>query len=604
MSKDKQAVSFALMGRTFRLYFKIMRESGWGRTILYVSSSLLTGALFALNTPVMESLVTAVTNVAQGADAGVIILPAVLFFLCGAGSTAFDNFVTYYQIVFEQRVRSGLMRRLMRAIGRKETIAFENPENLESIEKAKKGVDGVHHICSQYFDQGLYALAYFGGMLIYVGLKSPLLAALLLFSIVPLVFSNRLILAQASSLHDQLAPEQRAADYCEKCMTDREYFKETRLLGAYAYFFNRYFGHLRECVRLHRRFTNHETLYKLGSDALSLVGFAAVLTAMIFELKNGRLNPAGFAALLSGLLGVYGSMGYTVQNMGSHAAEQLPRVKFLFHLLDMPERHGEAKAADGARGVTLDNVHFRYPGAENEAVRGVSLDIQPGETIAIVGENGAGKTTIARLLTGLYLPTQGRVLIGGEDTQKIDLPSATVSASAVFQKFARYRMTLDENVKMSDTKKDTDIGAALDKAGLPLDSACFPNSADTMLSREFDGVDLSGGEWQRVAIARGLYRAHGLIVLDEPTAAIDPLEETRVYKRFAEMSGQSTAVIITHRMGSACIADRIVVMDKGCIDDIGTHEALMARHGLYARMVEEQASWYKSDDSAAEAAPA
>ena len=302
MSKDKQAVSFALMGRTFRLYFKMMRESGWGRTILYVSTSLLTGALYALNTPVMESLVTAVTNVAQGAGASVIILPAVLFFLCGAGATSFDNIGMYYQIVFEQRIRSGLMRRLMRAIGHKEPIALEDPENLESIEKAKKGVDGIHRLCSQYLNQGAYAIAYFGGMLIYVGLKSPLLAALLFLSIIPLALSNRLIMAQASSLSDQLAPEQRAADYCEKCLTDREYFKETRLLGAYAYFFKRYFGHLRECVRLNRRFTNHETLYKLGSDVLSLVGFAAVMTAMVFELKNGRLNPAGFAALLAGLL--------------------------------------------------------------------------------------------------------------------------------------------------------------------------------------------------------------------------------------------------------------------------------------------------------------
>mgnify|MGYP004513303575 CR=1 FL=1 len=604
MSKDKQAVSFALMGRTFRLYFKIMRESGWGRTILYLSTNILTGVLYALNTPIMESLVAAVTNVAQGAGMSVIILPAVLFFLCGAGTETVEYLGMYYQIVFEQRVRSGLMRRLMRAVGRKEQIAFEEPENLESIEKAKKGVEGIHRLCSQYFDQALFALTYFIGMLIYVGLKSPLLAALLFLSLIPLALSNRLIMAQASSLSDQLAPEQRAADYCEKCMTDREYFKETRLLGAYAYCFRRYFGHLRECVRLNRKFTNHETLYMLGSDVLSLVGFAFSLAAMIFELKNGRLNPAGFAALLAGLLRIYSYMGNIMQNLSRHAAEQLPRVKFVFHLLDMPERHGEAKAADGARGVTLDNVHFRYPGAENEAVRGVSLEIQPGETIAIVGENGAGKTTIARLLTGLYLPTEGRVLIGGEDTQAIDLPSATKNASAVFQKFARYRMTLDENVKMSDVKKDAGISAALDEAGLPLDSACFPNGADTMLSREFDGVDLSGGEWQRVAIARGLYRVHGLIVLDEPTAAIDPLEETRVYKRFAEMSGQSTAVIITHRMGSARIADRIVVMDKGRIDDIGTHEALMAKGGLYARMVESQSSWYRSDDSAAETAPA
>ena len=602
MKKENTSSSWSLLGHTFQLFFSIMRESGLARTILYLFTNILTGVLTALNTPVMESLIASVTNVAQGAGTNVIILPAVLFFLCGAGSTTSNHLGSYYQYVFEQRIRSGMMRRLMRAIGRKEPIAFEEPENLESIEKAKKGTDAVHVICSRFINFGLYSLTYFCGMLIYVGSKSLLLAALLLLSIIPLALSNRLIMARASNLQDQLASEQRAADYCEKCLTDREYFKETRVLGAYTYFFKRYYEHLRACVRLNRKFTNHETLYMLGSDVLSLVGFAAVLTAMIFELKNGRLNPAGFAALLSGLLGIYGSMGYAVQSLSRNTADNLPRVKFVFHLLDMPERHGEAKVADGAHGVTLDDVHFRYPGSENEAVCGVSLEIKPGETIAIVGENGAGKTTLARLMTGLYLPTQGRVLIGGEDTQTIDLPSATAHASAVFQKFARYRMTLSENVKMSDVKKDEGIAAALDEAGLPLDSPCFPEGENTMLSREFDGVDLSGGEWQRVAIARGLYRAHGLIVLDEPTAAIDPLEETRVYKRFAEMSGQSTAVIITHRMGSARIADRIVVMDKGHIDDIGTHESLMAKGGLYAHMVEAQASWYQADD-AAEAVP-
>ncbi|MBQ8953229.1 MAG: ATP-binding cassette domain-containing protein, partial [Clostridia bacterium] len=189
---------------------------------------------------------------------------------------------------------------------------------------------------------------------------------------------------------------------------------------------------------------------------------------------------------------------------------------------------------------------FRYPGADSEAVRRVSLAINPGETVAIVAEKGAGKTTLVRLITGLYLPAEGRVLIGGQDTKTIDLPSAAARSSAVFQKYAQYKLTLGENVRASGLgEAPRDAAAPLRDAGLPADSACFPEGEKTMLSREFDGVDLSGGQWQRVAIARGLYRVHGLIVLDEPTAAIDPLEETRVYRQFAALSRGKTAVIVT-----------------------------------------------------------
>jgi ATP-binding cassette subfamily B protein len=194
---------------------------------------------------------------------------------------------------------------------------------------------------------------------------------------------------------------------------------------------------------------------------------------------------------------------------------------------------------------------------------------------------------------GLYAPTEGKVMLNGMDTSLVNSKSAFSGLSGVFQKFQRYQMTLFDNVRISDSRSSDEIADALEQAGVALESASFPDGSETMLSREFGGVDLSGGEWQRVAIARGLYRTHALVVLDEPTAAIDPLEETLIYRKFIEISKDKTAVIITHRLGSAKIADRVIVMDKGRILDIGTHGELLAKCGLYAEMYNAQAVFYE-----------
>ena len=209
-----------------------------------------------------------------------------------------------------------------------------------------------------------------------------------------------------------------------------------------------------------------------------------------------------------------------------------------------------------------------------------------------MGENGAGKSTLVRLLTGIYCPTQGRVLVGGLDTASYAPSSVLKGSSGVFQKYQRYKMTLQENVAISDITMGTNqsrIMLALKEAGFEKDRI----GLDDMISPEYDGVDLSGGQWQRVAIARGLYRGNGFIVLDEPTSAIDPIEETLIYKQFAHLAKGKCALVVTHRIGSARLADRIIVMDAGRIVEAGTHEELIARSGQYAKMWEAQAQWYE-----------
>jgi len=223
--------------------------------------------------------------------------------------------------------------------------------------------------------------------------------------------------------------------------------------------------------------------------------------------------------------------------------------------------------------------------------------VHKGETIAIVGVNGSGKSTLTRLLTGLHLPTSGEMLVDGRNADGIAPKSLYRGISAVFQKYQSYKMTVEENVRISDMETANDKTApavtdVLEKADFPIDSEKLTEGLQTMLGKDFGGIDLSGGQWQRLAIARGLYRDHDMIILDEPTAAIDPLEEADIYRKFAEISAGRTAFIVTHRLGSAQIADRIIVMDGGHIVDMGTHEELMQREGRYREMYHAQAKWY------------
>jgi ATP-binding cassette subfamily B protein len=221
----------------------------------------------------------------------------------------------------------------------------------------------------------------------------------------------------------------------------------------------------------------------------------------------------------------------------------------------------------------------------------ISLIIRQGETLAIVGENGAGKTTLTKIIMGLYNPTSGTARYGENDIGNYVSKSRFNRVSGVFQNFVRYKLTARENIVISDVETAGDVMQAADEAGAQFTN--LPNGLDTMLSRDFDGTELSGGQWQRIAIARGLYRNYDMIVLDEPTAAIDPIEESNIFRLFSESAKGKTAILVTHRLGSTKIADRILLMEAGRICELGTHEQLMQQNGKYAQMYREQASWYE-----------
>jgi ATP-binding cassette subfamily B protein len=261
----------------------------------------------------------------------------------------------------------------------------------------------------------------------------------------------------------------------------------------------------------------------------------------------------------------------------------------------------------------FEDVGFQYPGSDRWAIRHVDLTIRPGERIALVGENGAGKTTITKLLARLYDPSEGRILLDGVDLREYELNSVREAIGVIFQDFVRYDMRFDENVGVGQIQGITDYlaqardgtaempgvppEALVDAAERSLASSLLPRFTDgyrQMLGRRFDdGVDLSGGEWQKIALARAYMRSAQLLILDEPTAALDARAEYEVFVRFNQLMAGRMAVVISHRFSTVRMADRIVVLGGGRVIEEGTHESLVASEGLYAELFEMQAAGYR-----------
>jgi len=515
---------------------------------------------------------------------------------------------------------------------------FEDTDFLDDLNKAKESVSAIPWHCMTLFMIVCFYGVYFASVGAYLFWLKPILPVAIALAFVPAMLSQTVRVKVFTKLEEQSAPLRRENEYYKKAICDREYFKETRILGAFKFINRLYSDTLSLLTRKVWLAERKTALLQLALNAVSFAGMAASAWLLFTATMAGEISVGAFAAVFSALGVMFNIMQEIVDRHLGNINKELGKIANFVRMLDEPERSGAEGTHDFKKGVVAENVSFIYPGRDAPAVKNVSIALADGETVAIVGENGAGKSTLVRLLTGVYRPSEGRVTVGGLDTAASSPASVYKNISGVFQNYQRYKMTLGENVSISDTgaapdaekialalaSADADAAEALntrhddggteasntrrDDGGAREEAPAAPvgqsnglphtrpaAGLDTMLSPEFDGVDLSGGQWQRLAIARGLYRASRFIVLDEPTSAIDPIEETRIYAQFKRLAENKCAIVVTHRLGSAKLADRVVVMDGGEIADSGTHEELLSRPGKYADMWTAQAKWYLED---------
>lgn len=503
--------------------------------------------------------------------------------------------------MYTQKVSGCLAMRVYRKTARLSPVLFEDTGRLDDINKAEQGKNNaVRFVLALTTILTCYIPTFlFIGW--YLFTLKPILAIAVVLIFVPTLAAQLLRTRVFTKLEDKSAPLRREQGYYENCIVGREYFKETRLLGGFSYFRAQFMRLFETIQRLQFRARLKSDLAEGSMRLLSVGGYFGILLLLLDALLQGDITVGAFAAVFHSLDRFYALMEELIGYHCAELAKELGSIRNYLRFLELEERQGDVDTAPGWGDRTLNHVSFTYPQTDKPAVHDVSLTLRKGETLAIVGENGSGKSTLVRLLSGLYPPDEGELLVNGIPAAALSFRALFAGTSAVFQRYQRYQMTLADNIAISDTAEpaaQAHLDEAAAMAGVDPTERAFPDGYETMLSREFDGVDLSGGQWQRVAIARGFFRKHHTIILDEPTAAIDPYEETRLYNRFAELAKDKSAVIVTHRLGSVRLADRIAVMREGRIVQIGTHDELIAEDGEYRRLYQSQEQWYREHISA------
>ncbi len=575
----------------------------------------------------MQLLIDGAEEIYYGKPTNSIIVPLILFIALNILTEICNGIGNYHLEYLSPRMLIKMNTDLQNKISKLDYICFEDPEMLDSIEKAKNGIE--NNLLTAYFVLSTITLylPYYIFMGIYLRNVNPMLLIVLLLIFIPVLLGNYFRFKVFAKTEDEAANVRRKKEAYEDAICDLSTFKETRMLGAFHYFFKGYTASIGKLNSSLMSAEKKQAKNDLMCQGLTAIGYLGIIGLLIAEVLSKRAGIGSFTAVLFGITTMYGLAQEVFVSTFKWASRQAASLNNYWKLMDYKEGNAEdiatAKAAvinnntatseDTVRiantatektgceasnnsienGLTLNNVYFSYPGVDKDALHNVSLDIREGETIAVVGENGSGKTTLAKMIMGLLRPRSGNMYYLGS---KVNYQEYVLKVSAVFQDYLKYQMRLDENISISRQGAQPvqeDIDEAIKSAGLELNQKHFPDGKETMLSKEFGGVDLSGGLWQRVAIARGLYRKHEIIILDEPTAAIDPIEEARVYNEFAAITKGKIGIIITHRLGAAKIADRIVVLKNGEIENVGTHDYLLKNDMYYKQLYDKQAVWYQ-----------
>jgi ATP-binding cassette subfamily B protein len=495
--------------------------------------------------------------------------------------------------------------RLMRHAAQLDLEQLEDADIYDRLERARRQTVGRLALVTLLLGtvQDLVTLA---SITAAVAIYVPWLLLLLLVAVLPSFLGETHYASLGYSLVFSWTPQRRQLDYLRYIGASDISAKELKLFGLSEFFVGRYDKLSREFYEANRRLSIKRSSVSVALNALGTLGYYAAYAIIIYLAVIQYRSPAGIITIgtLTFLAASFRQSRDLLQRVLLALAQVYEQSLYLDDLFGFFEIVPRMKLPSQPRavptpiqsGFVFENVGFRYAGQERWAVQGLSFTLAPGERLALVGENGAGKTTLAKLLVRLYDPTEGRILLDGVDLREYDVESLRRNAGVIFQDFVRYDFMLGENVAVGDINRLDDQALVREAARRSLADTVAERVGgyERMLGRRFEGgADLSGGEWQKVALARAYMRDAQLLVLDEPTAALDARAEYEVFLRFSELTKGKMAVLISHRFSTVRMADRILVLQAGRLIEQGTHDALVAAGGVYADLFQLQAQGYR-----------
>ncbi|WP_242104022.1 MULTISPECIES: ABC transporter ATP-binding protein [unclassified Lysobacter] len=515
-------------------------------------------------------------------------------------SDLLGRLVSYADSVLSELFTNATSIRLMEHAATLDLEDFEDPDLQDKLDRARRQTMGRMNLMSQLFGQAQDAITVAGfaaGLLIY----APWLIVLLAVALIPAFIGESHFNAMNYSLNFQWTPERRQLEYIRQMGASVETAKEVKIFNLNRFFITRFRELSAKFFAANRALARRRAFWGTLLAALGTLGYYIAYAYIAWRTVRGDFTIGD----LTFLAGSFRRLRQLLESLLIGFSQVAGQALYLDDLYSFFEIEPEIRSRPGAlpvprpiaQGFVFENVGFRYPDADKWALRGLDFQLNVGEVLALVGENGAGKTTLVKLLARLYDPDEGRILLDGRDLGDYDLEDLRANIGVIFQDFVRYHLTAGENIgvgQVEDMYNRERIRDAAHRAMADEVIDGLPNGYDQLIGRRFKtGVDLSGGQWQKIAIARAYMRDAQVMILDEPTAALDARAEYEVFKRFKELSEGRTAVLISHRFSSVRMADRILVLAEGRLEASGTHAQLLAQGGRYAELFELQAAGYR-----------
>jgi len=478
---------------------------------------------------------------------------------------------------------------------------FEDPQFYDNLQNARRQSDSSAISIVNAILQIIQQVITLASVLVLLVRFSPLLAIVVFVAAIPSFLSQSQYAEMAFRAVTRRAKEARLLNYLEQLLTGNDTFKEVKMFGLGKPLLERYrqlfINFFNEDIAIARK----KSLAGLGWGLLSSLAYYGSYVWVILRTIAGAATLGDMTMFLSIFRQSQQSITSLLGNFNNLYESNLYLDNLLDYLKITPvlvnPKDGLMAPSPIEQGIRFQNVSFKYPGSDVFVLKNINLFIPPGESIALVGLNGAGKTTLVKLLTRLYDPTEGEILLDGHDLREYDLASLHQRFGVIFQDFVRYQFSVRENIgfgQVDELENLAKIKDAAERGGADQVIEGMPNGYETILGRRWEkGLELSGGQWQKIALARAFMRNAEALILDEPTSALDAEAEYEIFKRFRELMSGRIAVLISHRFSTVRMADRIVVLSDGRIVELGSHAELMARGGPYSRLFELQAEGYR-----------